>query len=350
SPVRSAFKHATVSPPSSKSPLQIPLNPLTTVLSCSSLLLPSSLNRLSIIIIIIILLTNIYIVSAFSVFLYRARLEVSTLTYWSAPIVWEGTFERSVLEDYYSKRKITIGLTVFAIGKYLDKYLKTFLTSADTFFMVGHKVIFYIMVDDPSKVPLIKLGPLRTFKLFQVTKESRWQDISMMRMKMIGELIESHIKYEVDFLFCMDVDQVFQGDYGLETLDESVAQLQAWFYNADKEDFTYERHPQSAAYIPYQQGDYYYHGAVFGGTPPRVLNLTKECYEGIRRDKEKNIEALWHDESNLNKYFFFNKPTKLLSPEYCWDYKIGRSADVKDVKLSWMPKEYEVVRSGSNVE
>uniref|UniRef100_A0A8D0G9M7 N-acetyllactosaminide alpha-1,3-galactosyltransferase n=1 Tax=Sphenodon punctatus TaxID=8508 RepID=A0A8D0G9M7_SPHPU len=47
----------------------------------------------------------------------RARLEVSTLTYWSAPIVWEGTFERSVLEDYYSKRKITIGLTVFAIGK-----------------------------------------------------------------------------------------------------------------------------------------------------------------------------------------------------------------------------------------
>ncbi|CAM5109817.1 unnamed protein product, partial [Natator depressus] len=45
-----------------------------------------------------------------------ARPEVSTLTDWSAPIVWDGTFKRSVLEDYYSKRNVTVGLTVFAIG------------------------------------------------------------------------------------------------------------------------------------------------------------------------------------------------------------------------------------------
>ncbi|XP_043354875.1 N-acetyllactosaminide alpha-1,3-galactosyltransferase-like isoform X2 [Dermochelys coriacea] len=276
-----------------------------------------------------------------------ARPEVSTLTDWSAPIVWDSTFKRSVLEDYYSKRKVTVGLTVFAIGKYLDKYLKTFLISADNFFMVGHKVIFYVMVDDLSKMPLIELGPLRTFKVFQVNKESRWQDISMMRMKTIGDLIESHIKYEVDFMFCMDVDQVFQSDYGLETLDESVAQLQAWFYKADKEKFTYERDPQSTAYIPSMQGDYYYHAAVFGGTPLRVFNLTRECYEGIIKDKERNTEAIWHDESHLNKYYFINKPTKLLSPEYCWDYKIGKNSDIKNVKLSWMPKEYGEVRSNS---
>ncbi|CAM2103490.1 unnamed protein product [Caretta caretta] len=109
-----------------------------------------------------------------------ARPEVSTLTDWSAPIVWDGTFKRSVLEDYYSKRNVTMGLTVFAIRKYLDKYLKTFLISADSFFMVGHKVIFYVMVDDLSKMPLIELGPLRTSKVFQVNKESRWEDISMM--------------------------------------------------------------------------------------------------------------------------------------------------------------------------
>ncbi|XP_074829800.1 N-acetyllactosaminide alpha-1,3-galactosyltransferase-like isoform X1 [Natator depressus] len=276
-----------------------------------------------------------------------ARPEVSTLTDWSAPIVWDGTFKRSVLEDYYSKRNVTVGLTVFAIGKYLDKYLKTFLISADSFFMVGHKVIFYVMVDDLSKMPLMELGPLRTSKVFQVNKESRWQDISMMRMKTIGDLIESHIKYEVDFMFCMDVDQVFQSDYGLETLDESVAQLQAWFYKTDKEKFTYERNPQSTAYIPLTQGDYYYHAAVFGGTPLRVFNLTRECYEGIKKDKERNTEAIWHDESHLNKYYFINKPTKLLSPEYCWDYKIGKNSDIKNVKLSWMPKEYDEVRSNS---
>lgn len=211
--------------------------------------------------------------------------------------------------------------------------------------MPGHNVIFYIMVDNLSGVPLVELGPLRTLKVFQVEKESRWQDISMMRMKTIGDLIESQIRHEVDFLFCMDVDQVFESNYGVETLDESVAQLQAWFYKANPDSFTYERNPESAAYIPYEEGDFYYHAAVFGGTPQRIYNLTRECYEGIRYDKEHNLEAIWHDESHLNKYYLLNKPTKLLSPEYCWDYKIGWPSDIRKIKLSWMPKAYGEVRN-----
>ncbi|XP_025031420.1 N-acetyllactosaminide alpha-1,3-galactosyltransferase-like isoform X2 [Python bivittatus] len=231
--------------------------------------------------------------------------------------------------------------------KYLDKYLEDFLISADAFFMTGHKVIFYIMVDDLSKVPEIKLSPQRTLKFFQVKQESRWQDVSMMRMKTIGDLVQACIRYEVDFLFCMDVDQIFQSDYGVETLDESVAQLHAWFYNMEKTSFTYERRPTSAAYISYEEGDYYYHGAVFGGTPLQVLNLTRQCYQGILQDKGQDMEAIWHDESHLNKYFLLNKPTKLLSPEYCWDYRIGFPPQIHNIKLFWMPKEYEEVRDNS---
>ncbi|XP_042333703.1 putative glycosyltransferase 6 domain-containing protein 1 isoform X2 [Sceloporus undulatus] len=274
----------------------------------------------------------------------RAERKNPTLTSWLAPIIWDKTFKKPALENYYKKHPITVGLTVFAIGKYLDKYLNNFLSSADIFFMAGHKVVFYIMVDNPAKVPAVELGPLRTMKVFQISRQRRWQDISMIRMKVIADLIESHIRHEVDFLFCMDVDQIFEDDYGVEALDESVAQLHAWFYKKEKESFTYERNPESAAYIPYGEGDYYYHGAVFGGTPMRVLNLTRECYEGIRRDKRQNYEAVWHDESHLNKYYLLNKPTKLLSPEYCWDYKIGIPEEIRSVKLAWSPKEYEEVR------
>ncbi|XP_034292094.1 N-acetyllactosaminide alpha-1,3-galactosyltransferase-like isoform X2 [Pantherophis guttatus] len=274
-----------------------------------------------------------------------ARTEVPTLSPWSAPIVWDGTFESATLNHHYKRQQVTVGLTVFAIGKYLDKFLKGFLISANTFFMTGHKVIFYIMIDDLSKVPEVKLGPQRTLKLFRVKQEDRWQDVSMMRMKTIGDLIEEYIRFEVDFLFCMDVDQIFQSHYGVETLDTSVAQLHAWFYNADRSAFTYERRPESAAHISYEEGDYYYHGAVFGGAPLQVLNLTRQCYQGILRDKEQKVEAIWHDESHLNKYFLLNKPAKLLSPEYCWDYKIGSQSQIHNVKLSWMPKEYQEVRN-----
>lgn len=40
-----------------------------------------------------------------------------TTTKWSAPVVWHGTFNEEVLEQYYAKHKITVGLTVFAVGR-----------------------------------------------------------------------------------------------------------------------------------------------------------------------------------------------------------------------------------------
>ncbi|XP_016069225.1 PREDICTED: N-acetyllactosaminide alpha-1,3-galactosyltransferase-like [Miniopterus natalensis] len=272
------------------------------------------------------------------------RASMNATTNWLAPVVWHGTYKEEVLENYYANRKITVGLTVFAVGRYIDFYLYRFMTSADKYFMVGQKVIIYILTDNFSKVHWIELGRFHTMKVFKIKQEKRWQDISMMRMKTISEHVVDHIQYEVDFLFCMDVDQIFMKKYGLETLGESVAQLHAYWYKAHPTEVPYERNQSSEAYIPIGKGDFYYHAAVFGGTPMQVLSITRECSKGIMNDKKNNIEAVWHDESHLNKYFFLHKPTKLLSPEYNWDIHNNRSHEIRAVKMRWAYKFYSILR------
>lgn len=43
--------------------------------------------------------------------------ELLTLTPWLAPIVSEGTFDPELLQLIYQPLNLTIGLTVFAVGK-----------------------------------------------------------------------------------------------------------------------------------------------------------------------------------------------------------------------------------------
>ncbi|XP_058550293.1 N-acetyllactosaminide alpha-1,3-galactosyltransferase-like 1 isoform X5 [Neofelis nebulosa] len=49
----------------------------------------------------------------------KKRPDVKTTTDWFAPIIWEGTYNRQVLEKHYKRLNITIGLAVFATGNCL---------------------------------------------------------------------------------------------------------------------------------------------------------------------------------------------------------------------------------------
>lgn len=168
----------------------------------------------------------------------------------------------------------------------------------------------------------------------------------MMRMKTISETIESDIRHHSRYVFCFDVDQEFKGRFGSEALGNSVALLHAHFYKLPKERFTYDRNSLSTAYM--ETGDFYYHAAIFGGVWKNVKNLTDTCYLNIMKDKQSNVEALWHDESHLNKYFWLYKPSKLLSPEYCWDETIGDQSDIFVKRLIWGPKNYDTLRSSKS--
>ncbi|KAL0992708.1 hypothetical protein UPYG_G00097210 [Umbra pygmaea] len=271
------------------------------------------------------------------------RTDVVAVTPWLAPIVWEKTFNVELIDDIYKRINPTIAITVFAVGKYV-KFVQDFLETAEKHFMVSFNVRYYVFTDQPHKIPSVKLNEGRYLHVKNISGSTRWQEISARRMEFIQKAIESNIGKEADYIFCLDVDSKFKDRWGAETLDRLVAVIHPGYYESDRKQFPYERRSASLAYIPMDQGDYYYGGAVFGGRVEYVYNLTKKCRKAFEKDKENSIEAAWQEESHLNRYLLYNKPTKVLSPEYLWQDFKDRTKEAQVIRFSGVIKNYKEIR------
>ena len=71
----------------------------------------------------------------------------------------------------------------------------------------------------------------------------------------------------------------------------------------------YEQNPKSEAYIDLSKGlpDVYWQGCLWGGQVPQVCAMIDELQARVDRDLKNDIVAVWHDESQINKYFYENQ-------------------------------------------
>ncbi|KAG9470634.1 hypothetical protein GDO78_017167 [Eleutherodactylus coqui] len=272
------------------------------------------------------------------------RTDVLLVTPWLAPIVWDGSFNIDILNAQFHQRHVRIGLTVFAIKKYIV-FMKPLLETAEKFFMVGHKVNYYVFTDRAKEMPNITLANGRQLEVLEVPSYKRWQDVSMRRMEMIRDYSQKKFINEVDYLVCVDADMKFMDEVGVEILSDVFGTLHRAFYGASRTQFPNERRKASAAYIPPDEGDFYYSGSIFGGTVEGVHKLTNFCHHEMLTDKENNIEAIWHDESYLNKYFLYHKPTKVLSAEYHWENYPGVGTIIKKKRFVLIRKNDTAIRN-----
>ncbi|KAA8595524.1 hypothetical protein FQN60_010815, partial [Etheostoma spectabile] len=254
---------------------------------------------------------------------HNGRTDVNSVTNWNAPLVWEGTFDPVVIDAIYKKMDPRVAVVVFAVGK----------------------VTYYIFTDNEQDVPKIKLGKGRTISVVTIPSAKRWQEVVLGRMKWTTITIDKQIRNESDYLYMMDIDSVFHSRFGAESLSQLSAVLHRGYYkNTPRDQFPYERRPKSKAFIPTDEGDYYYTAAVWGGYLEDMYKLVKYCYTQSEEDAKNGIEAVWQEESHLNKYLLYNKPTKVLSPEYLWSDYDSAPEDIKVVRISQLVKNYAEVR------
>ena len=148
-------------------------------------------------------------------------------------------------------------------------FLELFLQTAEKHFMVGHKVTYYVFTDRPGDVPRVPLGEGRQVVVLEVRSYLRWQDVCMLRMEMISNYSRRRFLHEVAYLVCVDVDMRFRDHVGVEILSPLFGTLHPGFYVVAREDFTYERRPQSQVHVPRDEGEFYYAGGFFGGSVAR---------------------------------------------------------------------------------
>jgi histo-blood group ABO system transferase len=225
-----------------------------------------------------------------------------------------------------------IALINIATNKYIN-FLPNLYTGADKNFLIDHDVEYVLF----TNMDLNITGTNR--KIHKIKIEHReWPYMTLHRYKFFTNACDLLSKY--DYVYYSDVDMSFVSPIKEEILFDLIAVQHPGHVNKPKHLFTYERNMKSTAGMKYEDGDFYYAGGFNGGKAEEFLKLSKELDKNIDKDKEEHIIAKWHDESHLNKYFWLNKPKRILSPLYCWPDFFDFNPNVKIIALSKNHKEF----------
>lgn len=147
-----------------------------------------------------------------------------------------------------------------------------------------------------------------------------WPYIALMRYQII--LSVRYILEQYDFTFYFNGNTEFLSKVSkkdllpLEANQEITLYLQPHVFHKNRNKYPYDRNSKSNAYIPYNQGKYYFAGGITGGRTESYLEMCEILHSYTESDLQENIIALWHDESYLNKFALDRDDIKVLPPYF----------------------------------
>ena len=224
-----------------------------------------------------------------------------------------------------------IGILYICTWKY-DKFFDWFYESSEQHFLTNHKKQYFVFTDSDQLQERYK-----DYTNIQFIYQRRlWFPLDTLMRFWMFKWIEENLKI-VDFLVFFNANFIFQSTIFDDdflpngTTEKLVAWLHWWFYKKPSILYSYERNPKSAAYIPYRKSGKYYQWSLNGWFTEDYLELIDECTKTVNMDLLKNYMSPWHDECHLNKYLFWRKDIKALSPAY--NYPEG----------SWLPFDAKIL-------
>lgn len=211
-----------------------------------------------------------------------------------------------------------IGVISIATGKYI-KYMQDLVESCESFFLPGHDKKYFIFTDGDLEMYFgKKQGAPDVVKIHQ--EKLGWPFDSMLRFHMFLSIKEELLK--MDYIFFMNANNQV-----VSTVDESVlpvssicgivSAIHPGFHGREKNQYTYERRPESSLFVPFGSENNYYQGCFNGGRSDSFLLMSEILRSKIDSDLNNNIIPVWHDESALN-WYLIDKDPLVLGPNYAY--------------------------------
>jgi histo-blood group ABO system transferase len=226
-----------------------------------------------------------------------------------------------------------------ATNKYIQ-FVEPLLDSIEENFLNGHEISALVFTNHEIE------ESSENVKIVQIEHEP-WPIPTLKRYHYFMK--EAEYISQFDYCFYMDVDMRIVGKVGDEILGNLVATQHPGFWYKSVDEFSYERRPESKAYIPYGEGKMYYAGGFNGGKPEHFLKMSETIVNNVEEDFKNNLIAVWHDESHMNRYLVNNPPTVELTPSYCYPESVKFNPTSWNVpfepKILALEKNHAEVRS-----
>lgn len=230
-----------------------------------------------------------------------------------------------------------IGIIIIATNSYFLlglRFMKQWMHYYDS--DIGCKFYFFSDKNVLNYIP----EKFHKFVHYIETRHDNWEDATNSKFQNFIN-IESDLKKDnITDIFYFDADTTIKRKFD-----------HTWFmvgnlvggqhYNDSQKKKPYDRNPKSAAYIPENTNlsQTYYYGAFFGGQVNNVLDFCRILIKNQQKDKQINYEPVWNDESYINNYFHYNKPSTVLNNDFQKYFTIsdknGVEGNSRNIKNNW---------------
>jgi len=211
-----------------------------------------------------------------------------------------------------------VAIAFIGTSKYLN-FLPKYYENIEKYFLPNVEKTFIVFTDG-------QLNDLPKNIIPYYQEHLEWPSITLKRFQILNKARDEIVKN--DWLVFIDADALVVNEI---TEEEFFTNKELFGVHHpchalsmpphNKLPGAFETNHLSLAYVDVEKEfpKVYYQGCLWGGKVPQVLNMIDDLENRINVDLEKNVIAVWHDESHINKYFIEHQnQVNTLGPEYAY--------------------------------